>query len=228
MSARVLLAAALLLALRGAALAQDRPLLEPFRIGYAQTEPIAERMRASAALERALRRKGFVVSWRGFDGGLEAVRALHAEEVDLALDVSLHDVVAAKRENLKMVFIAELRSIAPSCCDLEELFADHIFKRYTLSSEYFADQREDVLLVVHEQIIKALQQGPERLAILDRHIGPIPVARFDRRYSATADRVGLVTRSSMEEVRSAVGMLLPDESSATTIDIADINYWLPQ
>src|SRR5882724_38167 len=113
MPARTLLAAALLLTLRGQALAQDRPLLEPFRIGYAQTERIAERMRTSVALERALRRKGFAVSWQGFDSGLGAIRALDAEQVDLALDVSLHDMVAAKRENLKMVLISELRSIAP-------------------------------------------------------------------------------------------------------------------
>jgi hypothetical protein len=72
-----------------------------------------------------------------------------------------------------------------------------------------------------------LQQGPEQLAVLDRHIGPIPVALVDRRHSAAADKVDLVTRSSMEEVRSAVDVLLPRESSAT-IDIADINYWMPQ
>jgi len=181
MTARTLLAAALLITLRGQALAQDRPLLEPFRIGYAQTEPIAERMRASAALERALRRKGFAVAWQGFDSGLAAIHALDAEQVDLALNVSLQDMVAAKGENLRMVFISELRSIAPSCCDLEELFAEHIFKRYTLSSEYFADRREDVLLIVHEQIIKVLQQGPEQLAAWDVRFGP--VALVDRRYS---------------------------------------------
>jgi hypothetical protein len=178
----LLLAAVLLAQQQRAALAQDRPLFEPFRIGYPQAEPIAERMRAAGTLDQALRRKGFVGVWQEFDSGLAVVRALHAEQLDLALDVSLSDVVTAKRENLKMVFIAELRSIAPSCCDLEELFADHIFKRYTLASEYFADRREDILLIVHQEMIRALQRGPDHLASEVRSAGPIPVALASERH----------------------------------------------
>ena len=173
---RTLLLAALLLAQQRAAMAQDRPLLEPFRIGYPQAEPIAEQMRAAAVLDRTLQRKGFAVVWHAFDNGLAAVRALHAEEIDLALNVSLSSVVTAKRENLKMVFVAELRSIAPSCCDLEELFADHMFKRYTLASEYFADRREDVLLIVHQDMIRILQRGPEHLESERKDLAPVPVA----------------------------------------------------
>ena len=173
---RTLLLATLLLAQQRAAAAQDRPLLEPFRVGYPQGEPIAERMRAAGVLDRTLRRKGFVVVWHEYDRGLAAVRALHAEEIDLALNASLSDVVTAKRENLKMIFVAELRSIAPSCCDFEELFADHIFKRYTLASEYFADRREDILLIVHQEMTRTLQRGPEHLASEVRNLAPIPVA----------------------------------------------------
>jgi len=176
MAIRALLLAALLLAQQRAALAQDRPLFEPFRIGYLPAEPIAERMRAAGTLDQALRRKGFVIFWQELDSGLAAVRALHAEEIDLALNVSLSDVVTAKREHLKMIFVAELRSIAPSCCDLEELFADHMFKRYSLSSEYFADRREDILLIVHQQMIRSLQRGLEHLASDPGNPGPIPTA----------------------------------------------------
>ena len=56
-----------------------------------------------------------------------------------------------------MVMITELRSIAPICCDIEELYADHILKRYTLSSEYLADYREDVLLILQQETVRAFQ-----------------------------------------------------------------------
>lgn len=219
----LLIAAALLLTQARTALAQDRPLFEPFRIGYVASEPIAERLRASAALERALWRKGFVVAWRAFESGIGAIRALHTEDIDLALDLSLSDVIAAKRENLKMVFISELRSIAPSCCDVEELFFDHTFKRYTLSSEYFADQREDILSIVHQEIIRSLQQPPEHLAREQANLGPIPVAHTARPSSAPHVRVALVTRKSMEQT-----VMLSEDASAAPVDIADVNYWRPR
>lgn len=202
--------------------AQDRPLLEPFRVGFARNEAIAGHMRATAALEGMLRRKGFLVTWLDFGSGLDAVRALDAERVDLALNVSLQDVIVARRENLKMIFIAELRSIAPTCCDLEQLYADHMFQRYTLSSEYFADQREDVLLIVHQQMTKALQrQRPEHLAAAQLNLGPIPVSMIDRRQAASEATVAPVTRSSMQESAAAAQL-------HETVDLADINYWLPQ
>lgn len=222
MTVRALLAAVLLMLVLRPATAQDRPLLETFRIGYVRADAIAERLRATASLDRALRRKGFLVAWEDFGSGLDAVRALHAEAVDLALDVTLHDVIVAKRENLKMVFIAELRSIAPSCCDLEQLYADHMFKRYTLASEYFADRREDVLLVVHEQMTKTLQQPPDQPQARHKSLGPIPVASIDRERIGTSIAVAPVTRSSMQKSVAAAG------ETVTAVDLADVNYWLPQ
>ena len=209
----MLLAAVMLLLALRAAVAQDRPLLEPFRIGYARTETIAERMRATASLDQALRRKGFLVTWQDFDSGLAALRALDGEEVDLALDAALPDVIAARRENLKMVFIAELRTIAPSCCELEQLFADHTFKRYTLSSEYFADRREDVLLIVHQEMIRILQQPAQR-----KPRGPVgPVTHLN---PETEMIVTPVTRSTMQEVRATAPAGL-DQASAI-VDVTDV------
>jgi hypothetical protein len=221
---RMLLAAAMLLILPLCpAAAQDRPLLEPLRIGYARNDALAGRLRAAASLERALRRNGFLVVWQDFESGLDAVRALHAERVDLALNASLHDVIVAKRDNLKMVFIGELRSIAPTCCDLEQFYADHMFKRYTLASEYFADRREDVLLIVHQEMTKALQQPPVQPEARHKTLGPIPVATIDRDQPGTSLVLAPVTRSSMQQ--SAVVALL--DEAATGIDLADVNYWLP-
>jgi hypothetical protein len=223
---KLVTAGAFALSLGGIGLAQDRPLFEPLRIGYAGNDSIGERMRASATLEQALRRKGFLLSWHKLESGVAAIRALDAETVDLALDVSLQDVVVAKRENLRMVFIGELRSIAPSCCDLLEVFADHIIKRYTLSSEYFADVREDVLLIIHQEIIRTLQQRPEHIAI--RNLGPIPVVHAEQRFPETAGELRLVTRESMEQAREASRSLSADDASANTVDITDLNYWMPQ
>jgi hypothetical protein len=223
---KLIVAGAITLSPHGTALAQDRPLFEPFRIGYAASDSIGERMRASTSLAQALRRKGFLLSWHKLESGIAAIRSLDVEEIDLALDVSLQDVVVAKRENLKMVFIAELRSIAPSCCDLFELFADHIFKRYTLSSEYFANSREDVLLIVYQEIIKTLQRQPEQLVFRDRNLGPIPVTQIDRQSPTPAGQVSLVTRETMEKARGE--SRASDDASASMLDITDLNYWMPQ
>ena len=190
----------------GGACAQDRPLLEPLRFGYVRTDTIAERLRDAPVLERALRRKGFVPAWREFSDGITAIRSLDAEEVDLALVIALNDVVVGKRENRKMVFITELRSIAPSCCDKDEIFADHMFKRYTLSSEYLADHREDILLVVHQEMIKLLEQSP------DRH----PAV------------VGFVSRESMQGAGSTIGARSEVAQIDDTAEIADVNYWVPK
>ena len=138
-------------------------------------------------------------------------------------DRSLPDVIVAKRENLKMVFIAELRSIAPSCCDLEQVFADYTFKRYTLSSEYFADQREDALLIVHQEMTRALQYRPEHLATQQANLGPIPVAVVDRRNPQAI--VAPVTRGTLQDVQSATAVASPNQAP---IDLTDSNYWLPQ
>ena len=224
---KLIAAGVLTLSLDGAALAQDRPLLEPFRIGYAENDSVGQRMRASARLDQTLRRKGFLLSWHKLESGVAAIRALDADSVDLALDVSLQAVIIAKRENLKMVFIAELRSIAPSCCDLLEVYADHMYKRYTLSSEYFANFREDVLLIIYQEIIWTLQQPLEQFAIWS--LGPIPVVYASQQGRGTAGDLSLVTRGSMEQTQEASRMLISgDDASAGTIDISDINYWMPQ
>jgi hypothetical protein len=214
------------LSLGGTAHAQDRSLFEALRIGYAANDLMGERLRSSATLEQALRRKGVLLSWHKLESGMATIRALDAETVDLALDVSLQDVVVAKRENLKMVFVAELRSIAPSCCDPLELFTDHIYKRYTLSSEYFADSRDDVLLIIHKEIIRTLQQPPEQFSI--RNLGPIPVVQAEQRSPETAVELHLVTRESMEQARDASRILSPGDASASTTDITDLNYWVPR
>src|SRR5262249_12272039 len=67
--------------------AQDRPLIEPLRIGYAQSEAIGERMRERTSLERTLWQKGFSPVWRVYPDGLAAVRALDAGEIDITLAV---------------------------------------------------------------------------------------------------------------------------------------------
>ena len=201
---KTVVAVVIVLTSGGAPCAQDRPLLEPLRLGYTRTDTIADRLRDASSLEGALRRKGRVPVWREFGDGLAAIRSLDADEIDLALVIPLNDVIAAKRQNLKMVFISELRSIAPTCCDMDELFADHMFKRYTLSSEYLADHRENVLLILHQEMIKALQLAPHRT------------------HPAS---INLVSRDLMQ-----VGAVAAARSQAAPIDdtaeIADVNYWL--
>jgi hypothetical protein len=191
----------------GAACAQDRPLLEPLRLGYTRADPIAERLRDAASLEGALPRKGFVPVWREFGDGLGAIRSLDADEIDLALVIPLNAVIAAKRENLKMVFIAELRSIAPTCCDMDELYADHMFKRYTLSSEYLADHRENILLILHQEINKVLQ------------------LRADAPHSTSH---GFVSPGSMRGGGLTNGARSRAAQIDDTAEIADVNYWGPR
>jgi hypothetical protein len=220
----IIVATALVQMLSGVALAQDRPLLEPLRIGHVKAELVADDLRNSVSLEAALRRKGFIPVWREFADGLAAVRSLDAGDVDLTLSIPLNDVVAAKRENLTMVFIAELRSAAPACCDMGQLFADDRSKRYSLSSEYLADCREDILLILHKETIKVLQRLSGYYIPRAGPPGSTPVARDDRLYSPRADYASPVTRASMQEASKMTRERLHDN----TIDIADVNYWAPR
>jgi hypothetical protein len=155
-------------------------------------------------LKRELRRKGFVPVWQEFIDGLAAIRSLDANDIDVALVIALNDVVVAKRETRKMVLVSELRSIAPSCCDKGELFADHMLKRYTLTSEYLADYHEDVLLVLHQETIKLLEQRP------DRH----PAS------------VGFVNRETMQRAGSAIGARSDIAQIDESAEIADVGYWI--
>jgi hypothetical protein len=205
----------------GTAFAQDRPLLEPLRIGYAQPDAVGEDLRRSASLEAALRRRGYVPDWRVFGDGLDAIRSLDAGELDLVLNVPLGHVVAAKRANLRMVFIAELRSIAPTCCELEQQFADHILKRYTLSSEYLADSREDVLLILHEETIRilrgsALPQMSARSAPTAVTLAPQP--------SLAGALISPLTRDTMQRASDDARRL---HATTGSTDLSDVNYWAP-
>jgi hypothetical protein len=220
----ILVAAAIVLTMIQCASAQDRPLLEQLRIGFMKSELMADHLQRSASLTQALRRKGFVVAWREYDGGLAAIRSLHTGQVDIALNIPLIDVISAKRENLKMVFIAELRSIAPSCCDIDKFLSDQTFKRYTLSGEYLADYREDIFLILHQQMLSVLQNHPAPDASeLTRRSRP--VRSGSRLHSPSAVLMSPVTRELMVEVNKMARER--DEFSDPQIDLTDINYWMP-
>ena len=203
----------------GAAFAQDRPLLEPLRIGYPQSSSLGDRLRMSGSLVSALRRKGFLTDWHVLSGGLDVVRSLDAGELDVALDISLGDVVAAKRANLKMVFISELRSIAPTCCELEQHFADHILKRYTLSSEYLADQR---LLILHRETAQVLRGTAQEQASAGRRAAPTAATFYDRQDLVPANPASLITRETMRQANDIIAGRMPGVAS---VDLTDVNYW---
>src|SRR5262245_61379653 len=127
----ILTAIIFLISIHHTAVTQERPLLESLRVGYSRTDSIGDRLRLSTSLAQSMRRKGFIIERREFPDGLQVLHALHADAIDIALDVGLSDMVIGKIEHLKMVMIAELRSIAPTCCDLQEIYADEILKRFT-------------------------------------------------------------------------------------------------
>jgi hypothetical protein len=215
----IVVAAAILFTMIRCALAQDRPLLEPLRIGYIKSELIADRLQSSASLAQALRRKGFVVAWQEFAGGLSAVRSLHAGQVDIVLNIPLNDIVAAKRENQKMVFIAEHRSVALSFCDIDQFFSYRELKRYTLSGEYLADQREEIILIMRQEMLSVVQHHPA--ADVSELTERSKLIEVDPRHSQVATLTAPVTRELMGEAsRESGGFSDPD-------DLTDINYWMP-
>ena len=223
----ILVTAAMLLPMIQCALAQDRPLLEPLRIGFMKSELIADHLQRSASLAQALRRKGFVVAWHEFDGGLSVVRSLHASQVDIALNIPLNDVIGAKRENLRMVFFAELRSIVPSGSDMDQFFADQMFKRYTLSSEFLADYGEDLLLILHQQMLSVLQHDRSDRSLdapgLTERSMPVaadPALHFKRAVLTSPVTPELMGEANKMARKSA-------ENSGAGIDLTDINYWMP-
>lgn len=209
----------------GAAFSQDRPLLEPLRIGYTQSDVVGEQLRHSAPLQAALRRKGYVPDWHVFTEGLDAVSSLDAGKLDIALNIPLGDVVAAKRANLKMVFIAELRSIAPTCCELEQQFSDYILKRYTLSSEYLADRREDVLLILHRETIRILREPAQPQ--MSVRSSPTAVALGSGRRPAPVALTSPLNRAMMQRANETVRRLPAAAQGAGMVDLSDVNYWAP-
>jgi hypothetical protein len=76
-----------------------------------------------------------------------------------------------------------------------------------------------VLLIVHQEMIRTLQQPAER-----KQRGPVgPVTRLNPETEAI---VTPVTRSTMQEVRAIAPAGL--DQTSTTVDVTDVNYWLPQ
>jgi hypothetical protein len=186
--------------LSGPAHAQDRPLFQPFRIGFPASGSFGDRLQANEAFTHDLRRIGLIVSWHSFGDGLAALRALHADEIDIALDIASHDVVLAKLEELAMVFVAERRA-CDSDCDAETALLDELGRRYTLTSEYFAERREDALLL----IVRAITQS-------SRGIG---------------HSVNLVTRPTLVANQQFIDDLLAADWISRWVDAADVNYWAP-
>jgi hypothetical protein len=186
--------------LTGPAFAQDRPLFQPFRIGYPASGSFGDRLKANAALTHDLRRIGLIVSWHSFGDGLEVLRALHADAIDVALDIASHEVVLAKLEELAMVFVAEQKA-CDNECDADTALLDEIGRRYTLTSEYIAERREDALLVT----FRALAQSSR----------------------AISHSVNLVTRPTLAANQQLIDDLLAADQTSRWVDAADVNYWAP-
>lgn len=155
-----LIAAAITQLLIGSAVAQDRPLFQQFRISHPLTGSLGDHLKSSDTLDRELRRIGLIASWHSFNDGLSALRALHAGDIDVALDIAQHEAILARLENLSMVFGAEQKPRDDR--EAEQTFPDDTVRRYTLTSEYFADQREDALSV----IFRALHNAPRSEAAI--------------------------------------------------------------
>jgi hypothetical protein len=218
-SVRICVAVAIFLqVLAGAASAQDRPLIEPLRLGYIQADSVGDRILNAVSLERALWRKGFTPDWHAYPDGLAAIRALDAGELDIALGLSISDVAAAKQADLAMVFVNELRTILPSTCEMEQAYADHTLKRYTLTNEYLANYREDILLTVHLETIRALQRQDRSSRATNDKSRPDPVS------PPPAVRAALVTRDLMLEL----GRSCAQRTVGPVVELTDINYWMPR
>jgi len=215
-----LFAAAVIELLGSVAFAQDRPLLQPLKIGYVPHEAAARHLRHSQTLEKSLRRRGSLQYWQGFDSGLAAIRALDSGDVDIVLNASLDEIFESKQANLAMVFIAELQS-SSSSGRLEHALADQTEIRYMLSSEHLANYREDILLILYEELKNWLHQARETIFAGD-NARTMAVAQGPLHTSSNPVSVSLVTRASM--LKTAV---LRSRFGTEGIDIADINYWMP-
>jgi hypothetical protein len=204
------------------AFAQDRPLFQPFRISFPISGSFGDRLMADDTLDRDLRRIGLIASWHSFEEGLMALRALHAEEVDIALDIGQHDAILGKLENLGMVFVAE-RTVRDNS-DADQIFPDDQIKRYTLASEYIADRREDALRLV----FRALQDAARPIVQSDTN-RPGHHFRVMRSQAQrdNAYEVDIATRRLLSVSQRAVDELWASGRILRRVDFADVNYWIP-
>jgi hypothetical protein len=165
-----LLIAAIVQLLITPASAQDWPLFQPFRIGNPLAGSFANRLMASDALDREWRRMGLIASWHAFEDGLTVVRALHVDEIDIALDIAQRDVILAKAEDLSMVFVSVRRRIDGNDKN-EQAISDENARRYTLTSGFYAERREQALLSVVRALgvaaVGRVHSGPEVFSGLD-------------------------------------------------------------
>ena len=197
--------------LTGSCFAQDRPLYEPFRIGFPAQGSFGEQLRSDVALDRDLRRIGLIVSWHSFDDGVTALRALHGEEIDLTLDVRQHEVILAKLEELSMVFVAERKA-----SDEDE--EDSPDRRYTLTSEYFADRRGDALELIFRALRDVAGSAPSTGPVLKVGRSATPGAKYI---------VNPASRGLLAAAQKAADNLLARGAIARWVDFADVNYWMP-
>jgi hypothetical protein len=143
-STAVLAVVALLLA--GPCQAQERPMFQPFRIGYVHTGLTGDRLRSDDGLQRELRRSGLMVTWRSFGDGVATVRALHDDEIDVALDIAQYDILRAE------VAVPVKSSLAQAVDDDTATSArgsaNELAHRYILTTEDTIDKARDGLLSV--------------------------------------------------------------------------------
>lgn len=207
----------------GPAFAQDRPLFLPFRIGYPISGSFGDRLITNEALDRDLRRIGLIASWHSFEDGLMALRALHADEIDIALDIRQHEVILARLEELSMVFVAERRIRNDS--DADQLFPDDEIRRYTLTSEYFADRREGALLL----ILRALQDAA-RSTVQSGTSSPGHLVKVTRSHVQRESEyeVNIATRRRLSASQTLADKLWAFGHVPRRIDFADVNYWMPR
>lgn len=163
---RLLLLAACFLTqlLTGTAVAQDWPLMAPLRIGYPLAGTLGSRLQSSELLDRDLRRIGLIPSWHAFSDGLAAAQALHADEIDLAVDIAQHEVILARLEVLHLVPVTEPRA-GDDDREVEEALSDYITVRHVLASEYIAERRTDALAAVSRELERTVRpRKPEQAA----------------------------------------------------------------
>ena len=191
--------------------AQDRPLLEPFRIAYVQSEPVAGQLSQSSSFAHSLRRKGQLGAWQPFTNGIDALQALTSGRADLVLNATLEDVVGATESNNPVIFVAEIQS-ASSSCDM--LFCHLTQRRYILSSEYLANSRDDVLSAILREAFNASQLYD--FGRVTAALGPIPVSYREPR---ALKSVATVTRASL--------LKAADEASMNADLFSNASYWSP-
>ena len=138
-------------------LAQERPMFQPFRIGYAHTGLTGDRLRSDDGLQRELRRSGLMVTWRSFSDGVAAVRALHDDEIDVALDIAQHDVLRAEAAGPVKSFFAQ--AVDDDTATSTRGSAEKLAPRYILTTENTIDKARDALPSVMRAERRAANPG---------------------------------------------------------------------